>query len=293
MRNIDSTIEQYLQGSLSAEEVKTFEQEMQSNPEIQSEVNMQKNIIEAIKQTKRMELKASLSQINPSYVSPLTQKIAIAAVSLLTVSLVSVGIYSTIAKNDVIDIKEDTQIVIATEKQVNPDVENVLSKEKNTTTENTELAVQELSQSTSTAKVKTPSNKNNPISKSSSTSSSNTTLNQKKSFDPLALGQDSGDDNDISAKNGRIETDKSSNTIENSKVDYSVDPNYDFLGYKYDGKNLQLLGKFAGEAYIVEKKMNLLVLRYNNKIYQIIESNKVERLDKHQITNQKIIDQLK
>jgi hypothetical protein len=293
MRNIDSTIEQYLQGSLSIEEVKAFEQEMQSNPEIQSEVSMQKNIIEAIKQTKRLELKATLSQINPSYVSPLTQKIAIAAVSLLTVSLVSVGIYSTIAKRDVVEINDNIKTEIVNQEKNNSLELNLKVNENNTITSN-KVVVEELNQSnTNVVKSGAPVNQNTTISKSTSTTTHNTSLTQKKNFDPIALSQDSDDDTDFSSKNGRVEMDKSANTIENSKVDYSVDPNYDFLGYKYDGKNLQLLGKFAGEAYIVEKKMNLLVLRYNNRIYQIIESNKVERLDKHQITNQKIIDQLK
>ena len=50
MKNIDSTIEQYLLGNLSADEVKAFEHEIQNNPDIKSEVNMQRNIIEAIKE---------------------------------------------------------------------------------------------------------------------------------------------------------------------------------------------------------------------------------------------------
>ncbi len=56
-------IEEYVTGRLQGQDKQAFEQQLQSNPSLQSDVLMQKQIIESVKKARISELKAMLNQV--------------------------------------------------------------------------------------------------------------------------------------------------------------------------------------------------------------------------------------
>lgn len=76
-------IEDYLTNRLDDSASKAFEQQMQGDPQLQAEVNIQRAIIEGVKSARAAELKAMLNNvpISGATSSALTGKIAIATIS--------------------------------------------------------------------------------------------------------------------------------------------------------------------------------------------------------------------
>lgn len=62
MENFD-LIDDYLRGQLSGHEKEAFEQQLQADPSLQSEVDLQQQLIEGIKKARISELKTMLSQV--------------------------------------------------------------------------------------------------------------------------------------------------------------------------------------------------------------------------------------
>lgn len=56
-------IDDYLQGRLAGQDKQAFEQQLQADPSLQSEVAIQKTVIEGIKKARMAELKAMLNQV--------------------------------------------------------------------------------------------------------------------------------------------------------------------------------------------------------------------------------------
>ena len=285
MENIELQIENYLLGNMSPEERGDFEKFISENSNAKSELEMQKLVLEAIKQTRRLELKTKLAGINPSSISPWTQKIAIAAVSALTVTLVGITMYTSINNN-----LETPKKVSKSSISITSNSSPISQKE----VKQVESEIEIIDRAKTSAQIIPKVNKSKPsVGKNNIKSTESIrTIKKTDKFDPLVYAEDE-EDIEYSFNNGTIESSKNNNEIHSSKIDYSVDKGYDFLGYKYDGKNLQLLGNFKGEAYIVEKKLGMLLLRYQGKIYKIVESNnKEERLEDHQISDLKVLNQL-
>src|SRR5690554_3989747 len=64
--NYIEQIEQYLEGTMSGAELETFERLLDNDPALQSEFQLQQDIISAIKETRKAELKARLDNVNVS-----------------------------------------------------------------------------------------------------------------------------------------------------------------------------------------------------------------------------------
>src|SRR5690348_7043727 len=62
MENFD-LIDDYLRGQLSGHEKEAFEKQLQADPSLQSEVDLQQQLIEGIKNARISELKTMLSQV--------------------------------------------------------------------------------------------------------------------------------------------------------------------------------------------------------------------------------------
>lgn len=64
--NYIEQIEQYLEGTMSGAELETFERLLDNDPALQSEFQLQQDIVNAIKETRKAELKARLDNVNVS-----------------------------------------------------------------------------------------------------------------------------------------------------------------------------------------------------------------------------------
>lgn len=288
MENIDLVIEQYLMGELSPEQVSSFEQYLASNPAIEKNVQLQRNTIEAIKQTRRLQLKSNLANINPSTVSPITQKIAIIASSFLAASLIGAGAYfstAKIAKTEVKEIVYETEVITQTNNLSEPEKielehEQTLAilNQPSALTEN-KLSRKQFG-SDRTTRINN-SNTSNPINP-----------NSKTKFDPTNPNAIESKEIRFGSNGETLEVGKQNSGFKTDKIDYTTDESCSYLGYKYDGKNIILLGKFK-EVYSLEQKMDILILRYQNKVYRIVDSDKKERLEKHLVTDKNLLELLK
>lgn len=61
---IQDKIDNYLMGHMSHEQQLSFEEQLTNNPDLQQEVNMQKDIVNAIQERKRLDFKKRLSSID-------------------------------------------------------------------------------------------------------------------------------------------------------------------------------------------------------------------------------------
>lgn len=84
-------IDKYLRGELTAEESAVFEQQLQTDPGFQKEVNFQKEVIEGIRRARIAQLKAMLNNVPVPPANPLSS----GAVAKIIGSVVIVGSIST------------------------------------------------------------------------------------------------------------------------------------------------------------------------------------------------------
>jgi hypothetical protein len=296
MKDIENVIEQYLLGNLSTEEKLKFEEMAKQNPDVQSELSMQKNIIEAIKQTRRVELKSKLAQVNPSSVSSLTQKIAIAAATITTATLIGIGIYSTSIENTVAENSTQSESVTKVEQnEVNKPLDDAdLVINEQVTVPNTSTSDQNEGSSKGSKNanliVKQNSGKNPVVKNSGANQSSGNTsggfnpFQNEESDDPEQLGN-----NDF--ESGHNSANHSSKTI----VATTSDRSYNFLGYKYDGKDIVSLGKYetGKNAPEFSRLDNKIYVKYNGKVYEVVASGKEEKLANHEVTDAQILKNFK
>lgn len=282
MKNIDTLIEQYIQGNMSLEEAANFEEQLSQNPDVQAEVSMQKNIIEAIKQTRRLELKTKLMQINPNTVSPVTQKIAIAAATFAVSTLVSIGIYSLSVNNN--------HQTSAPENKIQIEMVETQGESKNTETieslEKEELVSNERSESSSGL-----APKKSILSPSKKTEENTVSNKTSKIFDPTKPILGSKDENEL-GNNENLPLEKQNTTHKEETPQIRTNKNYPYLGYEYDGKNIVILGDYK-DAYIIEERVGMRVLKYQGKLYKIVASNTPERLENHLVTDPILLEALK
>ncbi len=106
-------IDDYLSGSISTSDKEAFENQLSSNAELKGEFEFQKNIIEQIRETRKLELKTRLDNINLPWhhTIPGSWKIA-AAISVLTVSTLSAFFYINQQEQALpkTDLKETTPV---------------------------------------------------------------------------------------------------------------------------------------------------------------------------------------
>lgn len=91
--NIEELVSRYLEGEMSDIEKLNFENQLVNNPGVQEEFQLQKDILEGIREHRKAELKARLNDINiPS--AGITQYLGLKVASLITVTAaVGFGVY--------------------------------------------------------------------------------------------------------------------------------------------------------------------------------------------------------
>ena len=293
MNNIDNIIEKYVQGDLSLAEVKNFEQYLSRNPDIQQQVDIQKDTIESIKQKARLQMKARLSQINPKAGASLTQKIAIAAATFVTVTLIGIGTYSTsIDPKPIAENVKTTNSINKTNKAAEVTKGTPVETEVKTVPSTSNFAPKTTVKSTlETKKTNVAVSRNKAKNKITTPVKENSDVVNTSNFDPLKEIVNHSDDN-IFSGNDAIAIDPSNAQGATSKTPtpYKIENNKE-QGYIYDGTSIGISGKYKS-TYTVSKELGMLIFEYDNKFYKIMVSNQLEKWKNHEITDPTVVKRL-
>ena len=298
MKNLDTTIENYLTGNLPADEVSKFEQFLSQNPDAQSQLDLQKDIIEGIKQMRKNELKSKLSSIDPKAGSnPIIQKLAIAATTLVGTAIVSIGIYtasydhesSTPAVNNTTDNQISSVIETQPETPVNQTIPNDLTQEN----KEEELVTNEV---ISPEVIESPESNKPTVSMVNTPTEGQITPSHSPRpnvFMDVDEGENDPDHENIEEPNS---SSIGQNIAEGSTLSYSIDTDCtsDENGYTYSGMKLQLCGDFNKSEFTIYKDAveDNFYFAYENNYYKIVESNKFEKFSHNKLTSSKVIKRL-
>lgn len=263
MSNLEK-ISAYLENEMSAEERQNFEQSVASNPELERELNLQKDIIEGIKEARKNELKAIMDNVPIGGTIGLGGSITFGklATGIAVVGLFSLGAYYLI---------NDTESTDLFPPKVIESIELADAEENNASTasDDAQPVSDEVKQpATNSTKTKEPTK-----TEKSSTSKTNnvTALPEINKPSAAPLFETSESDSLEAPTNEIVETIEGNITsldveIDNSKKKYA-------FHYQFNRGKLFLYGDFDKELYeILEFKTNsdkTLFLYYENKFYPL------------------------
>ena len=267
MENKFDLIEAYIENRLPEAEKHAFENELKSDTELQKEVSLQKDIINALQEVRKAELKARLSNLpTPSGLTSL-QKFGIAAVTLSAGALLTLGLLDA-------SKLENTNLTVTSPQ---PTQEVVIEKTKVEET----IVVEDKALETIVVEEATTANEQQSTSKKvRKTSTDKNTSNNQQLSSPSPGMFELEDASSLehhsttSPKNGLGSKEKSDAPSYNTTIEHS---NKKFM-YKYDGENLTLIGDFSTKPYTViespSHKTAELYLSFDGKYYEIRESKK-------------------
>jgi len=302
MKEIENIVEQYILGNLSPDELSEFESQMAQNPDLKSEVDLQKDVIEAVKNHRRMSLKQNLSQINPSagIGNLLTQKIAIGAATLTTALVIGIGIYNaSVKENQAIEALEDKNKIeqITEQKSISDNIDNVVAINESRTQE--EEKVEDLIQ---VEKVVTQKNNNKIITspvKESAVPEVNTPdifYNPDEDFNT----NNNFDEHDVGNNNSHSSSPSDSEFKPLVEVEYTECQRNDKVqSYKYSNGTYEFCGINESEPTIIEITSGnsnftegAKYLKYNNNYYEIVPTSSYEKFENHIVTDKKLRSEL-
>lgn len=280
LNNIE-TIEAYLRGKLDGTELDKFEQQLNADPSLKSEVQFQKTIQDGLFEIRRLELKNRLNNIP---IAPAFQwTIGKIAAGVALVSLIGFGIYSLNNKKEV--LVEENQSTPLVKKEINSNNEVVVSENSIDNTKSIE-----------------PSNNFKSVPKTTKSTIKETQKVEEivHSGDihlpniPLEHGYHHVDKHtDGTTPNGKIEQ---IGTVNISSLSPEIINNKDKFHYKYYADKLVLVGDFSKGPYeLIELNKNdakNLYLYYDGDFFELHYGT--EKLDQLvRITQVKLHKELK
>lgn len=288
MNNVinNETIELYLNGDLHGNDLQQFETQLGSNPELQQEVNFQKEVGEQISEFKRLEMKSRLSNIPVSGGGLSTiQKGLLIAASSITALIGGAYMYSTLSnKPDVIVEQKELISPKLSEESPSNIIEEpqVIQEELSVATEETPTAAQP----TEAMPIEQP-----PAQKT-------TTLAPTNPFDAISMEME--EDNLGNEGIGTSETRFASNVSISKARNINVKPQDggSKLKYRYDGNELVLIGKKFKEheetfMLLMDDKSNHLYLSFEGDYYEIINHHNKETYRLEPLSSMDDINKLK
>jgi hypothetical protein len=276
-------IEAYITNKMSAGEKAFFEHELAKDPLLQNEIDLQKDIVEALKSNRKAQLKNRLNNIQvDNTVNYSGLKVA---ASILFAGLISFGGYNLITSNkqNQNTIVSNTSTVIAPEKPTavsNSGKEEVVitgnEKESNSNSAQNEIQGTVISKNqtgntaTYTKTTKTISSTQATVVESDKLPAFNT---------PEVKGYEEVDairtDNNINMPKGDVGNSNGEASLDNLKVKTIKDKNHN-LYYQYYNNKLFLYGYFDSKPYEVLElntvKDKQLYLYFEGKYYSLKQS---------------------
>lgn len=283
---IQNKIDTYLMGRMSEGELASFENEMANNPDLQAEVDFQKDIVSSIQDTKRLQLKQRLSSLEtPSITPSFNFKPWAIGASLLSLSVLGgLGIWN-----------------MNNEKEISPIVkQNELTAEDNSITEIDPkiVAVEE----TPIIEKINKDVENVSVVEETPSVVENISITEPVIADPSQLIPNTGGIDETEGiknaghENNMVDPLEQEDTHISTKLTPNVRQNKDMFHYQYDGDKLTLIGNFKSDTYTVyeltQQKNSPLYLKFKNSFYSLKNNNgKTKKLEL--VTDQNILSELK
>lgn len=298
MQNIDTLMEDYILGKLSPEDVVQFEQFLAQDPKNQSHLDLQKDILNGIKEHSRHQLKSRLAQVQPSTTNLFTQKIAIVLATFATVALVGIGIYGTTQYNQTTTNASTTAPQTVTERVEQAEVEpkQEIAEGITSITPSDLKPKLVLTEEIKTQKPETLA----LIKEEAITPKADLAVQENmvpKPFNPLK--DLANDDETELGTNSDLVTDIGPHAVSTSapKIDrIECQGNQKIESYRYHQGQLEICGEFSSkntfEITVSEALDHAIFFSYDGSYYQIIESEEYERMSSHKITDLKTIQKI-
>jgi len=294
-RNFDYTaqIENYLEGKMSGEEMKAFEENLQTDPELKAEFQLQQDIVNSLKAYRKAELKSRLDQVNVgSYGGNLTG-LKIAFTTAITAA-VGLGIYyfaSQEPDNTANKVHlEETIDIPALEMETLPQSEPAEIRAE----EIVPLEEVEVSETTTGAhleEAKTETASENEIASNAGAKVNVITPKVIESFEGDQLEENS---TEIEAPKNKLEEGVGSEGLSTVEIE-NKDDNSNSFHYKFYNNKFYLYGDFKNIPYeIIEFNTvsgKSLYLYYQGSYYYL-ELNQMEMTPLPQINEEKLIEEL-
>lgn len=283
-------IDAYLMGNLSNSELQSFENQLSSDPNLQSEVSLQRDIMSSFQNSRKEELKRRLANIDVKVGLSTFQKFGIAAATLSAGLLLTLGIVNS--ENNSVSSN-------ANEKNTTPQLSKIVTNTENETPSSAKEVVSEVDaeiqideEVTPETIIEAPSN-NTSVKTTRVTSDKNNPLT---SPEPTVLfGDETGNIQHDDVNTPKSGYNKDEEGSKSSKVKIQTeDPSSKRLMYRYDGENLTLIGNFARSPYtLIELPKGAsteLYLKFEGTYHQINEVKKAKKLEA--ITDKVLIKEL-
>jgi len=287
---MEDEIEDYLLGRMSDSDKKAFEVEVSKSPELKKELQFQQQMISAIKEARKQQLKQTLSTVSVSYSNTRKYVTYFAAAAGLLIGGILVYNFTNSNETESLPKSEIVESTIQTE----------MIQEAEQTTEKTELVFEEQSKNAIVeAEVKSSTTTNVASKETKGDSKTKGEVDYSKmNFEPSFGSKESGEvkttgslDNTPKGLTSGITADKVKEIIpkfERTSKSYKK--------YRYDGENLTLVGDYKSDTpYIIyELKVNnsnSLYLRFENKYYEIKNTGS-HVVNLELLQNQEIINNL-
>jgi len=289
-QNTIQLIESYLEKNMSLEARDNFEHLLEQDPILRSEVEMQQQLINSIKDFRKAELKAQLNNVTVG-VGPMGFLSIKTAAILAITAIVGVGTYLYLQKDS--SVTEITPITEHREETISSDQELTLPEEVPSIAVAEEMATPEPA-----------SKKSEPIAKTAKTTSKASQPNQDQGLiEPAAVSvptviQPSKEENDLSIDELEMPNEKISQLDKHEQnalaVENTVHTEYNFH-YQFYQDKLFLYGDFKDTPYeILELNFSngkKLFMYYRGAYYPLME-NQVEIASLEALTDQEIIKKL-
>jgi hypothetical protein len=278
MNFYEDKIEAYLTGKLNAADKLTLEEGMRKDPLLKNEVDLQNDIIESLKNSRKIQLKNRLNNIDVTTTSTGVSSAVKIAASFITVGIIGAGVYYMTVVSSKDKQKENVTVVMNENLQA-PDL-----KEEN------------IKNTSATTLQKDAVNNTNKVNQNNSASNTGTSKENKSSKNsqnvvahanvPNGIIADTESDRinrdaTVDVPNGSI-GETSVGKAENVDVNIS-DKNKKDFSYQYYSNKLFLYGDFNDQPYnlfeVNTPKSKQLYLYYDGKYYELkSHQNKVTRL---------------
>lgn len=271
MNFYEEKIEGYLAGKLNAADTQALEEGMRKDPLLKNEVELQRDIIESLKNSRKIQLKNRLNNIDVTSTSTGVSSAVKIAASFITVGIVGAGLYYFSVLSS--DKSKDNVTVVLNENVQAPQVQNI---------DNAEVAK---NNTVTPANIETEANKNQARS-SASNKNTNTTLARKNTTTTQEITAQANVPNGVIAEteSDRLSRDMTINIPDGSisqegavKVenpDVTVDDrNKKDFSYVYSDNKLYLIGDFNDQPYslyeINTSKGRKLYLSFDGNYYEL------------------------
>ncbi|HWZ21424.1 MAG TPA: hypothetical protein VNW06_02150 [Cytophagaceae bacterium] len=292
----EENIEAYLTGKLSASDKLTLEEGMRKDPLLKSEVDLQNDIIESLKNSRKIQLKNRMNNLDVSATSTGVSSAVKIAASFITVGMIGAGIYymSIFSTNT-----KDKEVVTAVSENNNLN-QNQSIQQYN---KNNQISTPLIEKENVVIDTDKNSRSNSNVNSNATTNSNNNKTsdrNRVSKREPVAVAnvpqgeifdQEYGiNKNDVTIPNGEISEAKVKKA---DNVEFGIDSNIKKdLSYRFSSGKLYLSKDFEEQPYelleLNTSKSKQFYLYFGNKYYEM-KSNQTKATRLNEVKDNSIL----